>query len=521
VRREAVTLKSISPVSLKGEGDACCDGKVSLEVTVAIVFSPGAIPYEELPPIVVRNTLGGRLEEFRPLEPGLVRMYVCGPTVYDDTHLGHARTYVAFDAIKRYLRLRGYNVIHVQNITDIDDKIIQRASREGRSWREIAEKYAREYFSMLKALKITVDIHPRVTEHIREIIAFIERLIEKGYAYQAPSGSVYFDVDSYKDYGELSGRIHPEEWRQEEDVLREKKHPYDFALWKAWKPGEPYWESPWGRGRPGWHIECSVMSSLYLGEQFDIHGGGQDLVFPHHENEKAQSEALFGKKPWVKYWLHTGYLTISGEKMSKSLGNIVSVKEALKKWSPEILRLWLLSSHYRSQLDFNEESLEQAKLNLVRINGAFQDVLRIMREAEPEPRLNDKERKIMAMLVRAYHDFHKAMSSDFNTSKALSAVMDAVRIINRDITPLESYTLSTMAYRILKEFNTVYDVLAPQQAPVDITEDLINLLVKVRGELRKMKLYDLADSIRSDMAELGIRLLDYPGGRTVWRFERK
>jgi len=247
----------------------------------------------------VFNTLSRRLEVFEPLEPGIVKMYVCGPTVYDYTHLGHVRTYVAFDVVKRYLRLRGFDVLHVQNITDIDDKIIRRAQREGRDWREIADEFTKDYLETLRALNISVDLHPRVTEHIREIIEFIQTLIDKGFAYVAPSGSVYFRVDAYDDYGRLSNRRDKELWGQEEEFVHEKESPYDFALWKAAKPGEPFWESPWGRGRPGWHIECSVMSSRYLGSRFDIHGGGSDLIFPHHENERAQSEAALGVRPWV------------------------------------------------------------------------------------------------------------------------------------------------------------------------------------------------------------------------------
>ncbi|ABM81022.1 cysteine--tRNA ligase [Hyperthermus butylicus] len=482
------------------------------------------LSYIELPPIRVRNTFGGKLEEFKPLRPGLVRMYVCGPTVYDYTHLGHARTYVAFDAIKRYLRLRGYNVYHVQNITDIDDKIINRAREEGKDWREIVETYAKDYFEGLRALRIKIDMHPRVTSHIREIIEFIEGLIDKGYAYVAPSGSVYFEVDKYPDYGRLSGRFHPEEWRQEEDVLKEKKNPYDFALWKAWKPGEPYWEAPWGRGRPGWHIECSVMASRYLGDQFDIHGGGQDLIFPHHENERAQSEAYFGKKPWVRYWLHTGYLTIRGEKMSKSLGNIIPLREALKKWSPETLRLWILSAHYRTQLDFSEESLEQAKANLRRLRGALQGLQRIIEEVDPQSRLGDSEAKLVNTVLTLYKEFHEAMSNDFNTSRALAAALKLVKTVNAEILPAENYTAAILAYRTLLEFNEVFAVLddivygVAQQAQ-KLVGKLVDLIVKVRAELRARKMYELADNIRAELGELGIKLYDYPGGKTTWRFE--
>lgn len=295
-------------------------------------------------PLYVYNTLSKTKEIFKPLEPPLVKIYVCGPTPYDHTHVGHARTYISFDLIRRYLEYKGYSVYHVMNITDIDDKIIRRARELNIEWTEIPKIYTKEFLDVLNKLNIKMPhVMPRVTEHINDIIEFIKILIDKGYAYES-SGSVYFEVDKFPDYGKLSGIARREEWRQEEDVIKEKKKPYDFALWKKAKPGEPYWESPWGPGRPGWHIECSVMSSRYLGSQFDIHGGGRDLIFPHHENEIAQSEAYFGVKPWVKYWIHVGYLTIQGEKMSKSLGNIIPVYEVLSKYEPEVLRLYLLLS---------------------------------------------------------------------------------------------------------------------------------------------------------------------------------
>lgn len=473
----------------------------------------------ELPEIKVFNTLGRRLERFEPLMRGVVRMYVCGPTVYDYTHLGHARTYVAFDAIKRYLELRGFTVIHVQNITDIDDKIIRRAREEGRDWREIVEEYSRDYFEAIESLGIRIDVSPRVTHHIKEIIEFIEILIEKGYAYTTPSGSVYFSVDKYPDYGRLSGRVNKEEWRQEEEFIKEKKKPYDFALWKAWKPGEPYWEAPWGKGRPGWHIECSVMATKYLGSSFDIHGGGQDLIFPHHENERAQSEAALGVSPWVRYWMHTGYLTIGGEKMSKSLGNIIPLREALKKWGPRLLRLWLLSAHYRSQLDFREDILEQYRAMLRRIEGAVSLAARIA-SGTPEARLGSREEEVARRILAVHREFHEAMSNDFNTPKALSAVMGLVKIVNTEIAETENVTLARLALRLFTEFDKVFGVLGEQarEARRGIEEDLIDLLVEVRSELRKRKLYDLADYIRDKLRSLGILLSDQPGGKTLWRY---
>jgi cysteinyl-tRNA synthetase len=320
------------------------------------------------------NTLGRRFEEFSPVEGNIVKMYVCGPTVYDYIHIGHARSFVSFDALSRYLRVKGFDVIRVQNITDIDDKIIRRAIELGKEWKEVVNYYTMDYLEALKFLKVKIDIHPTVTSHISDIIEFIQKLIDKGNAYVS-NNSVYFNVDTFPSYGILSN-TKKEQWKQEEEYLSEKRNPYDFALWKASKPGEPYWESPWGKGRPGWHIECSTMSSKYLGERIDIHGGGQDLIFPHHENEIAQSESLFGHR-WVKYWLHVGYLTVNKEKMSKSLGNIITLRDLRNKYDYQTIRLWLLSSHYRSQLEFNDSSLEQAKASLVRLKDAVISLLRI------------------------------------------------------------------------------------------------------------------------------------------------
>ena len=334
---------------------------------------------------------------------------------------------------------------------------------------------------------------------------------------------MYFDVSAYPYYGELSGIKNPEQWRQEEEFLREKKNPYDFVLWRAWKPGEPYWEAPWGRGRPGWHIECSVMSSRYLGNRIDIHGGGQDLVFPHHENEKAQSEALFGR-PWVRYWLHAGYLTVRGEKMSKSLGNIVPLRDALKKWGPSVLRLWLLSVHYRSQLDYSEDALEQARRSLTRLRQAVEDLRRIIEEGATH-RLGDEELKLLARVEAERNEFHRAMSTDFNTAEALAAVMRLVKLVNSEIVPRENYTLALRAYKLLAEFNTVFGVLddvfeRPATEAEKLAREVIDLVVRVRAKLRSEKRYDLSDWIRSELARLGVKLMDYPDGRTAWRLEK-
>ena len=471
----------------------------------------------------IYNTLTRRVEEFTPLTPGIVKSYFCGPTVYDYTHLGHVRAYVAFDFIKRYMMLKGYDFIHVQNITDLDDKIIKRARDEGKSWREIADYYTRDYLEVLKALNIEVNIHPRVTDHIKEIIGFIERLIDKGYAYVAPSGSVYFDVSTFSDYGKLSGRRRAEEWRQEEEFLAEKKNPFDFALWKAAKPGEPWWESPWGRGRPGWHIECSVMSTRYLGTQFDIHGGGQDLIFPHHENEIAIAEAALGVKPWVRYWVHVGYLTIGGEKMSKSLGNVVYAREALRKWGAEVLRLWIFSAHYRRQLELNDTAIGRARDLYNRLVLVANTLMKIVRESEPSHYLRDEEVKVLRTLDSIATRFYESMDNDFNTPKALTAVHDLTTVVFRDIEPRPSFSTALRALQLLRTFNRVLGVLdrvLAEAPPVEreIVEKLIDLIIRVRTELRKRREYDISDWIRAELGRLGIKVLDYrEGSKWVWQ----
>ena len=468
--------------------------------------------------IRVRNTLGRRLELFEPVKPPFVSMYVCGPTPYDYTHIGHARTFAVFDAIKRYLGLRGFSVYHVQNITDIDDKIINRAREEGRGWEEVVEEYTRDYMQMLEALKVRIDLHPRVTAHIRDIIEFIQGLIDKGYAYVAESGSVYFDVDKFPDYGRLSGNLSREAWRQEEEFLREKRSPYDFALWKAAKPGEPSWDSPWGRGRPGWHIECSVMSSRYLGSSIDIHGGGVDLVFPHHENERAQSESYFNTRPWVKYWLHTSYLTIGGEKMSKSLGNIIPFRDAQSRWGSGPLRLWLLSAHYRSNLDYNEQGLEQSLRLYERLRDIASRVTRRLERGEPTHYLDSRGLEVLRSLKAIQSSWHEALSDDFNLGLAMRWVWEFTNTYYRDVEASESHSVLLYTYRVLYELNRVYAVLddiieAPKA--LGIEGDLLELIVQVRSELRARRMYDLSDAIRDRLSKLGIKLVDYKD-RTEW-----
>ncbi|AOL16996.1 cysteine--tRNA ligase [Sulfolobus sp. A20] len=466
--------------------------------------------------IKIFNTLGRTLEEFKPVERNVVKMYVCGPTVYDFIHIGHGRTFVVYDAISRYLRLRGYTVIRVQNITDIDDKIIKKSQETGKDWREIVDYYSKDYIDALGQLKIKIDIHPRVTQHIKEIIDFVQRLIDKGHAYVSNSGSVYFDVNSYPHYGELSGAKR-EEWNQEEEFIKEKKNPYDFALWKAWKPGEPYWDSPWGKGRPGWHIECSTMSTRYLGEKFDIHGGGSDLIFPHHENERAQTESLTGER-WVSYWVHVAFLTIKKEKMSKSLGNIIPLNEALKKWGPSVLRYWYLSSHYRSPIDFSEEALNQASNSLQRIKDSIA-VLRSIISEGPKFYAKDEDIKVQQDILKYLDMFHQSMSNDFDTATALSHIHEIVSLIFSKLQYSRDFLGAMLAFEALKQFNDVFGVMDEEFYPsYEKISKIIDSVIEIRNELRKMRMYEISDKIREELLKSGIRILDSKD-KSTWRFE--
>ncbi|MEM0002156.1 MAG: cysteine--tRNA ligase [Desulfurococcaceae archaeon] len=468
--------------------------------------------------IKLYDTLSKSEKELDPVEPQIVKMYVCGPTVYDYTHIGHGRVYVVYDSLKRYLSLRGYNVLHVMNITDIDDKIIRRAIEDKKSWEEIVEEYTRDYLDGLSKLRVSVDHHPRVTQHIEEIIEFIQQLIDKGYAYVAPSGSVYFEVDKYDDYGRLSGRSEKELWSQEQEYLNEKKKPYDFALWKAAKPGEPYWESPWGKGRPGWHIECSVMSSKYLGDRFDIHGGGTDLIFPHHENERAQSESYYGKKPWVSIWMHTGLLMVGADKMSKSLGNIIPLKDALKKWNPGTLRLWYLHVHYRKPLSFTEEGLEQVDKIYNRAVAAYELLHKLLPESKELHYLRSEDLKIARELLNLSAEMHRALSDDFNTPQAIAVLNELLSIVFREIQYNPKHMLTLLALRTLRTINYVFGLF--EEKEVDRESELLlngvmRVLIDVRKELRRRGIYDLADSIRSELLKLGVQLMD-KGLETTW-----
>ena len=451
----------------------------------------------------VFNTLSGRKEEFRP-EGETVTMYVCGVTVYDDCHIGHAMSYVVFDVIRRYLEFKGYKVKYVQNFTDIDDKIINRAQQLGMPALELAEKYISAYFRDMDALNVKrADVYPKATEEIPKIIEVIQGLITKGYAYES-GGSVYFRVRSFPDYGKLSHQSLDEMISRGSPEEGEKESPLDFALWKAAKPGEPSWSSPWGEGRPGWHIECSAMALRYLGDSFDIHGGGQDLIFPHHENEITQAESFTGVAPFARYWLHNGLLQMGEDKMSKSLGNLITVKEALERCSPDAVRLFILGSHYRSPLTYSEEALEAAETGIERLRQTVRDRVetggKAVLDSEPFKRR-----------------FTESMDDDFNAAQAIAVLFELAREINRareeelDVAEAQD-TLAELA-RILG-----FTLEEPAKPPLD-AGPFIELLISVRNDLRQAKEWQLADKIRSQLVELGITLEDTSSG-TDWKRHR-
>jgi len=486
----------------------------------------------------VYNTLGKRKEEFIPQSEGQVGIYACGVTVYDDCHIGHARSAVVFDVIVRYLRHRGWAVTWVRNFTDVDDKIINRARQENTSCEAIAEKYITAFQQDMAALGVApADIEPRATQHIKEIIDLIRRLEVKGFAYQR-GGDVYFPVARFPGYGKLSGRSLEDMQagaRVEVDV--HKDNPLDFVLWKASKPGEPVWDSPWGPGRPGWHIECSAMCMRYLGETVDIHGGGQDLIFPHHENEIAQSEAATGQ-PFARYWLHNGLVTINQEKMSKSLGNFFTVREILARFHPEVVRFFLIHSHYRSPLDFSDAGLAEAETALLRLYTPLAKIRQIA-GVNPVPALEVPSDMVSSALTPEEQErlltlrdrFQAAMDDDFNTAQALGHLFEAARLLNRVLeqSPTETASLAVVR-RVGEEMVALGGTLNLLQAePAEMVRHLrqktldlkispeeIDRLIEARTQARQQKDWTRADAIRQQLADLDILLEDTPQG-TIWR----
>lgn len=485
--------------------------------------------------LMIYNTLTKKKEPFKPLQNNLVRTYFCGPTVQDEPHIGHARAYIAFDIFLRYLMYLGYKVKYVRNITDIEDKIIQKANELGISPFEVAEVYSRAFYDICKELNlIPPNVEPRATGHIPEIIELIEKLIELGYAYVAPNGDVYFDVAKFKEYGKLSGqkiesllagaRVEPGEY---------KRNPLDFALWKASKPNEPSWKSPWGRGRPGWHIECSAMSMKYLGETFDVHGGGHDLVFPHHENEIAQSEAATGK-PFAKYWFHVGLVTVKKEKMSKSLGNIIPMKYVLSRYDAETVRFWVAQTHYRKPIDFSFEQLDASEKLLDRMYAVLFRAEYLIKNKKEE-----SEQDISNIMEEFRQRFLSAMNDDLNTPKALVVLKDMVDYLSTHMNSMSKNQLELFIYSI-RELGWVFGIL--QQSIEEriyekkkrkkdyskflpqgygdlghVSEQLLQILIAVRDELRRQRNFDLADKIREELKKIGIILEDSKAG-THWKY---
>mgnify|MGYP000918758268 CR=1 FL=1 len=454
------------------------------------------------------NTLTRKKEEFIPLHPGELRMYSCGPTVYNYFHIGNARPFVVFDVFRRYMEYKGYRVTFVQNFTDIDDKMIQRAKEEGTTVKELGERFIAEYFRDADRLGIRrADYYPKATEHIDDIIGFIRVLMEKGLAYQA-GNDVYYDTAAFPSYGKLSGQsLEDLEMGARIDVNEIKKNPMDFALWKGEKPGEPSWNSPWGPGRPGWHIECSVMATKYLGETIDVHSGGQDLIFPHHENEIAQSEGASGK-PFAHYWLHNGYININNQKMSKSTGNFFTVREICEEFDPEAVRLFMLSSHYRNPINFSRELLEQAQSALERLYNARNNLEYLLKGA-PEQPVSREDQLFLDKLPQYTADFEKAMDDDINTADAVGVIFDLVREINTCVKPGRTKPVIRAAMDELTRLTGILGLLTKKKGKLD---EEIEALIGQRQQARKDRNWVLADKIRDELKEQGILLEDTPQG---------
>ncbi|MEM2082398.1 MAG: cysteine--tRNA ligase [Candidatus Bathyarchaeia archaeon] len=463
----------------------------------------------------IYNTMSREKEEFVPINGNRVKMFVCGPTVYDMAHIGHARTYVMYDIMARYLRFKGYSLFFLMNITDVDDKIIARAKEEGVDPLELSRRYTEEFYRDMAALRISsVNLFAKASEHIPEIIEQISALLEKGYAYEV-DGEVYFDISKFPDYGKLS-RQNPEDLKRHRiEPSPKKRDPADFALWKPAKPGEPCWDSPWGKGRPGWHIEDTAISHTYFGPQYDIHGGAIELVFPHHEAEIAQAEAFSGKRPFVKYWVHTGILMIKGEKMAKSLKNYITIREALERWGWEALRIFYAMSHYRSPIDFDERGLEQAKA----IRDRVRSLLAKMGSIEPGGgEAGPGAEEIMRKIEENERKFMEAMDDDFNTPEAIAAVISLCRELERYMAGEVNKAVISRAKSAFDKFSRILGAFSGDEAPGALMDGLIRLILDIRDEARRRGDWDTADNIRARLRSLGIALEDSQRG-TIWRFE--
>ena len=481
-------------------------------------------------PLMIHNSLTNRKEAFEPIEIGHVRMYNCGPTVYDYFHIGNARNFVVAETLCRYLEYKGYRVTFVQNVTDVEDKIINKANELGVQPSEVARKFTEAYFEDMAKLRTRMpDFNPKATEHIDDIVQFVHRLVEKEIAYEI-EGDVYFEVAKFKDYGKLSGqKVEDMIAGARVEVDERKRHPADFNLWKKSKPEEPGWDSPWGKGRPGWHIECSVMSSKYLGETFDIHVGGNDLTFPHHENEIAQSEALTGK-PLARYWVHNGMLRLTGDKMSKSLGNIRSIRDLLEEYDTDAIRFYLLSAYYRGPLELKDDSLDEATSAVQRIRNCvdLMDRFGAVQEGLAPDQLSDDEKELNDSVDSAFQKFEENMDDDFNTSAATAAIFELVASANGFVARHQEPSIqgSAVLGRVrsgIVDLCQILGIQASREATLaedeSLVNDLIKFVVKLRRDAREAKDWDAADRIRDGLEEIGIALEDTRDG-TIWKTER-
>ncbi|MDM7911869.1 MAG: cysteine--tRNA ligase [Methanotrichaceae archaeon] len=483
--------------------------------------------------MMIYDTMSGQKKPLQPIHKNRVNIFVCGPTVYDDSHIGHARTYIAFDVVARYLRYKGFSVFYLQNITDVDDKIIQRASELDMEPIALARKFERRYLEDMRALGVTsVNLYARATEHIPEIIGQIERLMKKGFAYETETG-VYFDESKFEDFGKLSHQTAEDLKMHRIEPDPTKRNPGDFSLWKKRPEGggerdgegneEVVWDSPWGRGRPGWHIEDTAITETYFGPQYDIHGGAMDLIFPHHEAEIAQMEAASSKKPLVRCWMHTGFLNVKGEKMSKSLGNFVTIREMLEDCDPGAFRFFVLSAHYRTPIDFTEEALEQSRRSLERIR----QLMNVIEEQLETPGEFQAPEESSAILAKARDKFLEAMDDDFNTPNALRAVFELVRDVNRRINEKSISRKSLQDVKLLlAEFGEVLGIdfsarkKGAAEGESDLAVCLIELLIEIRQKLREKKDWELADEIRDRLRDLNIVLEDARAGGGKYAIRR-
>ncbi len=475
--------------------------------------------------IKIYDTLEGKLKEFKPVEEGKVKMYVCGPTVYNYIHIGNARPIIFFDTVRRYFEYRGFEVNYVSNFTDVDDKMIKRANEEGLSLKEVADKYIKGFLEDTAKLGLKEEgmTRPKATEHIGEMIKLVKELINNGYAYEV-EGDVYFRVEKYDEYASLSHqKIDDLVSGARIEVNERKESPLDFTLWKGAKEGEPSWGSPWGQGRPGWHLECSAMSRKYLGDTFDIHGGGQDLIFPHHENEIAQSKCSYGGD-YARYWMHNGYVNIKGEKMSKSLNNFFLLREVLEKYQGKVVRFFMLSSHYRKPIDFSDEELNMAKTAIERIENTIIKATDMIKEAKEVEGVASVE--LEKTLENTIAKFELAMDEDFNTAKAIGIIFEFIKELNKfmdagSLSVVEGNILSR-GIDFLKE--AVINVLGVEldldlKLEEGLTADLLELLLDLRTQAKKDKNYPMADEIRNKLAELGIEIKD-GRDKTTWTIKK-